>query len=70
VVVDANKSFLYNLVNEKTDEIDPGMALTPFPSSILDEMRFEPPINHESSSLFTRPVFFNLFQVAEPLKDF
>jgi len=22
--------------------IDPGMALTPFPSSILDETRFEP----------------------------
>ncbi len=22
--------------------IDPGMALTPFPSSILDEMRFKP----------------------------
>ncbi len=25
--------------------IDPGMALTPFPSSLLDETRFEPTTN-------------------------
>ncbi len=34
--------FFYNEPELGASRIDPGMALTPFPSSILDELRFEP----------------------------
>jgi len=33
--------------------IDPGMALTPFPSSILDEIRFKP-FDQKLSTLTTK----------------
>jgi len=43
--------FFYN-EPELDARIDPGMAFTPFPSSILDETRFEP-TTFESSLLTT-----------------
>jgi len=47
--------------------IDPGMALTPFPSSILDKTSFEP-LDHESSSLTAsradcRPSYLQILQL-------
>jgi hypothetical protein len=42
--------FFYNEPELGTRIDDPGMTLTPFPSTILDVTRFEPlPFNHESS---------------------
>jgi len=42
----------FNSEPESGVGIDPGMALTPFPSSILDEARFEP-FDCETSLLTT-----------------
>jgi hypothetical protein len=36
-------------------EIDPGMVMTPFPSSILGRNLNPQPYDHESNSLTTRP---------------
>ncbi len=34
--------YLFSIEPELDTEIDPGMVMTPLPSSILDETRFEP----------------------------